>query len=138
MRDPKGQAAIEYLAVFGIALLLSTPFIVKAQQSIFELRTGSDVLALQNSLDNLETSADTVVASGKPAKRTFDFQVSDSVESANVTNNSVIYTVRTQGGESDLVRSFDFNFTGEVPEDSGRHRVSVSAVEDGAEVAVVE
>lgn len=138
MKNRKGQAAIEYLVVFGIALALSTPFILRAQGSIMELRSGSQVVTLQNSLDRVESSVETVSAAGEPARRTFSFEVPDIVRDARVFNNSVVYTVRTRSGESQVIRSFDSNVTGEVPADVGRHRMTVYAEGGQTHLEVVE
>lgn len=138
MRNSKAQAAVEYLTVFGIALLLSTPFILKAQSSILELRTGSSVVALQNSMDKTEYAVQTVSASGEPAQMGFSFEVPKTVESGEIVNNSIVYTVKTQAGESQLIRTFESNVTGNVPEKAGKHRVKVYAKNSKTFVEVVE
>ncbi|MFB6193187.1 MAG: hypothetical protein ABEK00_02960 [Candidatus Nanohaloarchaea archaeon] len=125
------------MTVFGIALLLSTPFIMRAQSSILDLRSGSQVVTLQNSLDNLESSVETVSAAGEPAQRTFNFEVPEIVASARVVNNSVVYTVRTRSGESQLVRGFQSNITGDLPKQPGRHCVTVYAEEEATRIGTV-
>lgn len=134
----KAQAAIEYLTVFGIALVLSTPFILRAQSSIMELRMGSQVVTLQGSLDKVESSVETVSAAGEPAQRTFRFDVPEITRNARVVNNSVVYTVRTPSGKSQLVRSFSTNVTGNVPDTAGRHRLTVYAEDGEIHIEVVE
>lgn len=137
VRKSKGQAAIEYLTVFGIALLLSTPFILKAQSSIFEIRSSTGMMELQNSLDSMETVVETVSASGEPARRTIYFEVPENTVSSRIVNETVLYTVRGSGGKSTLLRSFDINITGTVPDQPGRHRVRIFA-EDGKVVLEVD
>lgn len=126
------------MTVFGIALLLSTPFILRAQGSIAELRSGSQVVSLQNSLDKTESSVETVSAAGEPARRTFGFKVPDIVTDSKIVNNSVVYTVRTRAGNSTLIRSFDANVTGDLPENRGRHRVTVYADGGTTHIEVVD
>lgn len=138
MGNSKGQAAIEYLAVFGLALALSTPFIINAQTSMMDLQTSSSALSLQNSLQKLETSINTVSASGEPAQRTFRFEVPSNVESAQLNENSVVYTINTRTGRSDLIRTFDSPLTGNLPQDTGTYSVTVYAEEDVTVVEVVE
>lgn len=138
MDKSKGQAAIEYLAVFGLALALSTPFIINAQTSMMDLQTSSSSLSLQNSLQKLETSINTVSASGEPAQRTFRFEVPSNVDSAELNPNSIIYTINTRNGQSDLIRTFDTPITGNVPQDAGTYSLTVYAEEDVTVVEVVE
>lgn len=134
----KAQAAIEYLMVFGLALLLSTPFVLKAQQSIFDLKSGSDVIGLQNSLDNTASAIETVSASGEPARRTFFVEIPESVESGRIVNDSIVYTVATSAGNSQLVRTFDIDLFGEVPENPGRQEITVYMNDSGAVIELVD
>lgn len=133
----KGQAAIEYLMVFGIALALSTPFIIRAQSSIIELRAGSNTVEMYNSMNKLESSIKTVDASGKPAKRTFMIELPSNVESVDVNTNTIVYNLSTTDGYSQQIRSFEIDLTGDLPESQGNHRVSVTAKSDSVELAVV-
>jgi hypothetical protein len=142
LRSRKAQAAIEYMMVFGIALVLSAPFIIRAQSSMMDLRMGSEMLELQNSMDKMESAVETVNAAGSPAKRTFFVEIPSFVESGEVLNGSngqdvIVYRYSTSDGVSQLSRSFDFNITGEVPTDSGRSRVSVAAEKDFVNISVV-
>ncbi|MDY6774122.1 MAG: hypothetical protein SVS85_02880 [Candidatus Nanohaloarchaea archaeon] len=134
----RGQAAIEYMTVFGIALVLSTPFILRAQSSMMELRIGTQVVSLQNSLDRVESSVETVSAAGEPAQRTFFFEVPQITRNARVVNNSIVYTVRTSSGETQLIRTFETNVVGTVPETPGRHRMTVYARNGKTHIEVLE
>jgi hypothetical protein len=120
--------------VFGLALLLSTPFILKVDDSIVRLQTGSNAVELQNSVQKLESSIETVAAAGEPARRTFYVNLPKSVESGQIVNNSVIYTIRTPSGQSQLVKTFDTNITGNLPQTPGRHRLTVYV--DSGEVVI--
>jgi len=59
------------MTVFSIALVLAAPFVLKAQSSVLDLRSDSNAVAVQNTLNNIEVAADTVSAAGEPATRTF-------------------------------------------------------------------
>jgi hypothetical protein len=123
----KGQASIEYLAVFAIALALSTPFILQAQKTMTELRTGSENMQLQNSLEKLETSVKSVSASGEPARRTFQMDVPSNVVSARIEGTGVRYTVDTPSGESDILvdTGTQFSAGSSVPSIPGKYTVTV-------------
>ncbi len=133
----KGQAAIEYLAVFGIALALSAPFIIQAQETMVELKTGSEAMQLHNSLEKLETSVKVVSASGEPARRTFEMEVPSNVVSAEIQGTGVVYRVDSPSGESDIIvdTGTEFHEDSEVPESQGSH--TMRAYMDGDE-AVLE
>lgn len=135
--DRSGQTAVEYLMVFGIALLLSAPFIIKAQTSIIELRSGSNAVKMHNSLNSMESAVKTVNAAGSPAKRTFSVEIPDNIDSSAVNEHSIVYNLSTPNGLTQLSRTFKANLTGSVPSRSGRHRVSVRAKPKEVELSVV-
>ncbi len=135
--NSKGQAAVEYLSVFGIALLISTPFVLKAQTSIMDLKGGSNAVAAESSLQDIKMAVETVSASGEPARRTFTVRVPDSVESGEITNNSIVYTLNARSGKSQMIRTFEANLTGTVPQDPGRHRLTVYMEDGEANLEVV-
>lgn len=136
MKSRKGQAAIEYLMVFGLALLLSAPFIVRAQSSIIELKLGSSSVRMHNSLNKIESAVKTVDAAGEPARRTFQIELPDNVEDGRVTDHSVIYNLTTSAGTSQLSRSFNTTLgsSSDIPTEPGGHEITVFA--DSGEVII--
>lgn len=116
--------------IFGLAIALSTPFIVKAQGSILDLRTSSQIMDVRNSVDRVERAAQTVNAAGPPARRTFAINIPGIVENSFLLDRAVIYQVRTSDGRTNITKSFDFNISGTLPSDEGAHRLSVSAKSD--------
>jgi len=133
----RGQAAIEYMIIVGIALMLASPLILKAQSSIVELKTGSNAVVAQNSLNNLETAIETVHASGEPATRTFPIRLPKTLESTEVTQNALVIRLTTAEGRSTLTRSFEANLTGSLPSESGRHLVKTQAKDGEVKIEVV-
>jgi len=120
--------------IFGVALLLSTPFIIKAQGSILDLRTSSELMDVRNSVDKIERAAETVNAAGPPARRTFTIRIPKSVERSYILDKAIVYTVRTADGKSNITRTFDFRIEGNLPEEDGAHKISVSAKSDHVEI----
>lgn len=133
----KGQAAIEYMIVFGIALVLSLPFIMKAQTSVMELQAGSNNIAVQNTLNDIEVAVKTVSASGEPARRTFPIEMPRTLKSTEVRDNAVFIEVNTPRDSARYVRVFDVNVTGELPSESGRYMLKTEATSEGVEIEVV-
>ncbi len=125
------------MTVFGIALLVSTPFIVEAHDTISELRQSTSNIALQSTLDDIEVAIDTVSASGEPAVRTFPIELPDNLNSTSIEENATIVEVNTPHGTSRHFRTFDINISGELPESSGNHMIRTEATSDGVEVVPV-
>ncbi|MFB6144096.1 MAG: hypothetical protein ABEJ98_02175 [Candidatus Nanohaloarchaea archaeon] len=133
----KGQAAIEYMTVFGIALLLAAPFVLKAQQSIVELQSGSNKIAVQDSLNDIETAVRTVSAAGEPALTRFTVSIPRTVNSTEVNTNSVEIVLDTPSGYSTSRRFFNFNLTGELPSEPGLYVLEAQAVNGSVNIEVV-
>lgn len=126
----KGQSSVEFLLVVGIALSISTPFLLAAQQSVIDLEQTSRSVSLEQSLDKLEQAVKTVSVSGEPARRTFNMDIPDNVLKAQVVQGrGVVYTVRNGGGVFNSSRLFETNISMPegLPEDPGRSKVSVYA-----------
>lgn len=131
LTNRKGQSSIEFLTVFGIAMLMAAPFIVSAETSITELRTGTEVAELENSLNNLEDAIQTVASQGEPARRTITMDIPGVVEDAYmVENQAIVYTLNVQGQQTNVTRIFENRIETEppgIPEERGRHELRVEA-----------
>lgn len=136
-RNLKGQAAIEYMTVFGIALVLAAPFVLKAQSSVLDLRSDSNAVSVQNTLNNIEVAADTVSAAGEPAARTFSIRLPDSVRNTWVIDRAVVIQIDTPQTRSNFSRTFDFNISGTLPDQPGRYMLKTQANQSKVEFEVV-
>lgn len=129
----KAQSSIEFLSVFGLAMLMAAPFIVAAQSSIVQLQTGADSATLQNSMDKMESAVTTVEASGPPAKRTFAMDIPQNVEESYVVSNrAVVFTINTPSGRTNVSRIFDTQIAANdgLPSSQGVYPMSVTAWQD--------
>ncbi|MFB6204357.1 MAG: hypothetical protein ABEJ75_01795 [Candidatus Nanohaloarchaea archaeon] len=134
----KAQSSIEFLSVVGLALMISAPFIMSAQQAVVNVQQNSRLIMMENSLDKLESGVQMVSASGEPARLTFLFRVPDNVVKATVVEDrAVVYTVRTQAGHTNLSQVFDTNVSapGGLPEQTSR--LSVRAWNGQVNISVV-
>jgi len=125
------------MTVFSIALVLAAPFVLKAQSSVLDLRSDSNAVAVQNTLNNIEVAADTVSAAGEPATRTFSIRLPDSVRETWVLDRAVVIQIATSQSRSNLSRTFDFNVSGEIPDRSGRYMLKTQANQSEVQFEVV-
>lgn len=133
----KGQAAIEYMTVFGLALVLAAPFVIKAQSSVMDLRSDSNAVSVQNTLNNIEVAVDTVSASGQPAARTFSIRMPDTVRRSWVLDRAIVIQIATAQSRSNFSRTFDFNVSGTLPDQSGRYMLKTQANQSEVQLEVV-
>lgn len=138
LENLKGQAAIEYMTVLSLALLLASPFVLRAQDSILDLRSNSNVVTVENSLNDIEVAAETVNAAGEPAARTFTVRMPQTLQKTWVLDNAIVVQLKTPSARSNHTRTFDFNVSGELPDKPGRHRLKTQANNSEVELEVVE
>lgn len=126
--DRRGQAAIEYVALIGIVLLFATPIVLRTQVAAADLQRTADVVEARNALDTIGEGARFVSAQGEPSTITFDVTLPRGIEATNVTGNYVHLRIDVGQGASDLYEFFDFNISGSIPAEQGRHTLVATAV----------
>ena len=124
----RGQAAVEYLAIVGIVLLLAAPVLIDAQQSAGELQRASDVVVARTALDNAAEAARLVYSQGDPAQVTFTVTMPGNVIQSNVTDQYLHLRLRSPAGPIDLLSTLDFNVSGSIPTSRGQHALVAKAV----------
>lgn len=124
----RGQAAIEYMALIGFVLLFATPILVQTQTAAADLQRTADMTQARSALDTLAGAARFAFAQGEPARITVDITVPRGVRSTNVTGNYLHIKMDETHGNSDLYTFLDFNVSGSIPADRGRHVMVVEAV----------
>lgn len=106
----KGQSSVEFVAIIGVALVLSLPFVVEGQESMIDLATGSEDAKFQASLNELSETVEQVSSSGEMSQRTFELQVPSNIESVKTQQQALIYT-QARGGQS---KNFSVSFDTEI------------------------
>lgn len=140
----KGQSSVEYIMVIGLALILASPFLISSQSSIVQLNEASNYLMLDNSLDKLESTSNTLDDKSYPARRIVRFSTPRGVSSVynpQLGNRSaLIFETELTGKTSNRSRIFDYNLY--LSEDSnlsreGLHKLSVKKYSSNITVSVV-
>lgn len=124
----KGQAALEYMVMISIALMIAAPIMIRAQSSIQQVETSSKASRIDAALEAMEQGARLVKSQGTPAKTTFTVTLPQGVVVARAKNNYILYRLAVRGGNQTFFRFFDFNVSGSPPATVGQHRVVVEAV----------
>jgi len=130
--------------VIGMALVISSPFMLASQSSVIQLKQASDYLQVDNTLDNIEESAIALDKRSYPARRIVRFQSPRAVE--NVYNpqfgnsSALIVEVSRASSRSNQSILFDFNFHLENPEriaGEGNYRISLKKHPESVNASVV-
>ncbi len=125
----KGQASMEFVMVVGMALVLSSPFILEAQSSVIEVSYGSDVGEFQSSLDRLERAVQRVNSMGEPAKEVVSLEMPNNIEQAYISNDRGVVFIEDRGGQqSNYTRIFEVSLNDNgLPTEEGTKDVEVQA-----------
>ena len=133
-RKTSGQAAIEYLSIVGIALLLLTPIILVAQQHIKDLNNDTRMMLAMEAKNKIAAASDIVHAQGPPSTMTITIQLPAGLMRAIVGNQMILIEVPSAEGSSDLVSMFDYNVTGNISISAGSHKIRIEAMYDAVNI----
>jgi len=125
-----GQAAIEYLSIVGIAMLLTAPIIVQTQQSTTAVGESYQNGLAKTALNTVDEAAALVNSQGEPARVTFRVRLPDGINRTEVTSE-YIHIRRVSGGQTyNFYNSIAFNISGTIPTSSGVHTLVAEAETD--------
>lgn len=130
-KRPLGQAAIEYMMIISITLVIMIPLLFLVNSYMAEGKDELRVRALEDSVNSLAEVSDMVYFQGYPAKMTMNFYVPEGVVLAEANENLLRVRIRTSSGNQDIVSFTQANLTGSLPTNSGTYRLSIAAQEDG-------
>lgn len=136
-RNMSGQAAMEYLSIVGIALLLLTPIILVAQQHIKDLNNDTRMMLAMEAKNKIAAASDIVHAQGPPSTMTITVQLPAGLVRAIVGNQMILIEVPSAEGSSDLVSMLDYNVTGNLSTSSGSHKIRIEAMYDKVNITVI-
>lgn len=123
----KGQVALEYMAIIGLALLIGTPLAIQAQKSSQGLQQSFSNGVAKSALNSMEEAATLVHSQGPPSKVTFRVKLPDGITQTNVTDSYLHIQRKVRGEETNFYNPLNFNVTGEIPTESGVHQMVAEA-----------
>jgi hypothetical protein len=128
----KAQTTAEFMAIFGIALVIFTVmFIVMQSQSSTATSQNMGVMAASSALD-LANAAREVHVQGRGARRVVQITLPSNYNASlsHIGPNAVVISA----GNTSYAETVPFTIQGELPQGSGTHSISVE--NDGSSVAV--
>lgn len=141
----KGQSAVELTLVIGLAVVLSSPFIISSQSAVLQLNQASQILNLETSLDKIEDKSQNLAESSYPARRLVTVETPRDVEAVyNPTSDNrsaLVYSVESGGRSTNHSIIFDTVFSidnkSEISQE-GIHKISIKKTKEGLNASVVE
>ena len=129
-KPKKGQVAIEYVMIFGFAIVIVLPFIyyffAYSQGPARESHISQMQLVARRIVDNAETA----YALGEGTYTTFRVYIPNSISNGQIIENEVVFQVFGRKGTTDVGFLSDVNLSGEIPNSTGIYFIHVEAFED--------
>ncbi len=129
MHRNKAQAALEYMMVIGLVLIILTPMVISVFQQIAVASRSrqAEIAAMQ-----ISSAANNLYAQGPGAKSTIDIFLPDGYSSQSyVSGNIVLIKVYVPGGFNDALKISNANLTGSLPADSGYKQLTLEMLQNG-------
>jgi Tfp pilus assembly protein PilE len=129
MKNFKGQSSIEFVSVVAITALLASPFIIQAQQSVFETRSSTELSQFGSSLDEFVNAVERVDVMGEPARDSARLNIPNGVIRAKVVNqNALVYTSNASGTLTNYSRIVDAKLEEtDLPTEEGSYLATLEA-----------
>ena len=127
----KAQAAIEYMMIISIVMVIIIPLFFLVNTYMYEGKEELKLKALEDSVESLAEASDMVYFQGYPAKMSVKLYVPEGVTLAEVNENIIRVRIKTSSGEIDVIGVTQANLTGSLPTTSGIHTITLAAQEDG-------
>ncbi|MFH1134370.1 MAG: hypothetical protein V1735_07845 [Nanoarchaeota archaeon] len=124
----RGQAAMEYLAVIGFALLMIVPIIFiffSQSEDITQQLTMNQIREIGRKVVN---TAEKIYYLGEPSQTTLKIYMPNNVEEVNINGRTIVFKIRLNNAPSDLVFPSTVNLTGNISVQSGIRFIKVKTV----------
>ena len=127
----RGQSAMEYLIITGIAFLLLIPVVLIAYTQ--SARFADDVAAaqIQKIGQEIIDGAQAVWYAGPPAKTTRTLHFPHGVRAIDFQNQTLVFTVSGTGGPYEYAVYSEANLTGALGTSEGLHVIVIQSLGDG-------
>ena len=125
----KLQIAMEYLIIVGVVLVFLIPIWVYVTVSQNEALGDLSLSYARTAVEKLRSAADMVYSQGAPAKVRQNVYFPSGLEEAALQGSSVVLTVRTYAGLSNVSAVCKGNLTGALPQEEGNYLFTVEAID---------
>ena len=122
------QSGLEYMIIVIIAMLLITPVVLRGTSMLTDMKQEMNVMGAKSAINDMGDAFESVFAQGEPAKITLGVRFPERINVTTVGPREIMIRLNSYGGTTDIVNMFDFNVTGNLPQDNGYYEVVVNAV----------
>ena len=131
----KGQASVEFIAIFGFIFLMMIPLILIFFDQSNNVKDAIASNHLRNIAIKIADKAETVYFLGEPSKTTIRTYFPEHIEYINLTSRTIIFGLRTSKNNiQQIIAVSQVNITGNISIKPGIHHIEISSLGDVASV----
>jgi len=124
----KAQAALEYMIVTGLALLVLAPIALSGIESADKFSRDLNHARAKDALNQISDAAKAVYFQGPPSAMTIEVIYPNNIVYSDVSNHEAYFGIDVGGATSDAVVSFDFDVAGNISGGAGVRTIYIEAV----------
>ncbi len=121
----KSQVAMEYIILVGFVLVIIIPLIVLFYSQSSDITVQVKSQQVQSIGQNIVDNAESVYYLGEPSKVQIKIQLPENIKNTSINSKSIVFTLRTESGLTDVVVPSRVNISGSLPKSSGIHLVII-------------
>ncbi len=126
----RAQAGIDYFMVIAMLLVLLSPFWIYLYDNLNRSEDDLRIAYAKTATSRIKEAADLVYAQGSPSQVTVQVYLPKSIDSTNVTPDTLEMKMRVAGGTSDVVSTTRAALLrGSLPATEGYHSIIVKAMD---------
>ena len=133
----KAQAAVEFLIIVSVALMILLPVTFYANQSLMGYKDDTKISLAKNTVKKLGESVDWIFSQGPSAKRSLEIYIPDDVYNISLEDKTILFKIRSSAGITDVFYETVPSLNGYLPITSGYYFVSLTAYADYVNITVV-
>lgn len=123
----RAQVAMEYLIIVGFVVIITLPLVIIFQTHSKETTAEITSAQIYQISKRISDGAETVYYLGEPSKLTIKTYFPSSIESVSIGSNEIVFNVRADGREDEIVIYTPINVSGNLSTHEGVHYVTIES-----------
>ena len=127
MLNRNSQMSVEYMIIIGFVTVITIPLLIIYYTFTQDSKEDISSAQIDQIAKTISDSAESVYYFGEPSQTNLKINIPDNVVLSNLSNNEIVFRIKTRTGEADIVQSTLVNITGSLPVKKGAYTVTIKA-----------
>ena len=127
MERKNSQVSIEYMVIIGFVAVVTIPLLIIYHTFTEDSGVQINSAQIQQAAKKVVDAAETVYYLGEPSQTTVKLNLPSNIILTNLSNNELVFKVKTRAGISDIVQSSSVNISGVLPTREGTYTLTIRA-----------